>query len=112
MPPSILVTDSRDLLHTFSGASRYLIHKDGRPTSDVVEIVHPDLKVPLLTALQRAIKDQMPIVHSGITCSATPGEDIKLTIKPFFNRTANHNEFLIVFETQESKPKPTEFPRD
>lgn len=111
MPPSILVTDSRDLLHTFSGASKYLVHRDGRPKTDVVEIVQPDLKVPLLTALQRCIKEQSPVVHSGLTCQATPGEDIKLVVKPFFNRTANRNEFLVVFDSQPSKdpegPLPT-----
>ncbi|WP_158265616.1 chemotaxis protein CheB [Blastopirellula marina] len=103
MPPSILVTDSRDLLHTFSGASRYLIHKDGRPSSDVVENVHADLKVPILTALQRSIKDQAPVVHSGITCSVVADEEIRLIVKPFFNRTANRNEFLIIFEACESR---------
>lgn len=101
MPPSILVTDSRDLLHTFSGASRYLIRKDGRPSTDVVENVHPDLKVPILTALQRSIKDQSPVVHSGVTFAGPPNEEIKLVVKPFFNRTANRNEFLIIFEARE-----------
>ncbi len=111
MPPSILVTDSRDLLHTFSGASRYLMHKDGRPSSDVVENVHTDLKVPILTALQRSIKDQAPVVHAGISCAALGNEVLKLIVRPFFNRTANRNEFLIIFETQQSTgiSEPEEF---
>ncbi|TWT34654.1 Autoinducer 2 sensor kinase/phosphatase LuxQ [Blastopirellula retiformator] len=101
MPPSILVTDSRDLLHVFSGASKYLTHKDGRPSTDVVELVHPDLKMALLTAMQRCVKEQSPVVHAGLKCSSMPDEDLKLVIKPFFNRTANRHEFLIVFDAQQ-----------
>jgi len=110
MPPSILVTDCRELLHTFSGASKYLIHKDGRPTTDIVEMVQPDFRVPMLTALQRCIKDQTPVVHAGLRCEAFPEDEIKLVVKPFFNRTANRNEFLIVFHATESKAEEQNVP--
>ncbi len=110
MPPSILVTDCRDLLHTFSGASKYLMHKDGRPTSDVVELVQPDLRVPLLTALQRCIKDQAPVVHAGVNCEAFPEDEIKLVVKPFFNRTANRNEYLVIFNVSECKTREGSVP--
>lgn len=101
MPPSILVSVDRDLLHTFSGASKYLIHKDGRPTTDVVELVQPDLKVPVLTALQRAIREQTQVVLSGLQCQTLPDEEIKLIIKPFFGRSGRSNEYLIMFEAED-----------
>ncbi|MEW4454474.1 chemotaxis protein CheB [Bremerella sp. JC817] len=110
MPPSILVTDSRELMHTFSGGSKFLIMKDGPPTTDIIELVQPDLKVPLLTALQRAIRDQSPVVLAGLQCKAFPDEEIRLVIKPFYNRTASRHEYLIIFQSNEVKKTDTQIP--
>ncbi|MEZ6102256.1 MAG: chemotaxis protein CheB [Pirellulaceae bacterium] len=100
MPPSVLVTESHALSHVFAGASQFLQHRDGRPTSDVVDIVLPELRTPLLMALQRATKERAPVVFSGIRVETRPNEEIKLIVKPFYNRTANRLDSLVVFESR------------
>ncbi len=50
MPPGLLVTDRRQLDHSFGEASRYLAMRTGRTTTDVLDLVSEDLKLPLAGA--------------------------------------------------------------
>ncbi|MEO1530310.1 MAG: PAS domain-containing protein, partial [Planctomycetota bacterium] len=53
MPPSILVSSSHELLHTFTGASRFLRPRDGRASTNVLDLMLPELRTPLLAALRQ-----------------------------------------------------------
>ncbi|MCA9262602.1 MAG: PAS domain-containing protein [Planctomycetales bacterium] len=112
MPPSLLITNKRELSHTFAGASRYLQHRDGRPTNDVLDMVLPEIRLPLATSIQRVIKERGPVVFTGIRCNALK-EEMTLTVKPFFNRTSNHSDLLVTFQSREaSEPSPDVVPVD
>lgn len=50
-PPSLLVNDQYDLVHVTEGAQRFLEYPAGVPTQDVLQVVRPDLRVDLRTAL-------------------------------------------------------------
>ncbi len=66
MPPSLLLTDRGELVHSFSGAGRFLRHRDGRQALDVLELVEADLKVVLVGGLKRALTEPTAIVYKGV----------------------------------------------
>jgi two-component system CheB/CheR fusion protein len=66
MPPSLLVNERRELVHAFSGASRYLKVKEGRPSSDLLDMIGPDLKMVVTGAIQRAMKERAPVTYNGL----------------------------------------------
>lgn len=66
MPPSFLVNERGDLVHTFGGASRFLRRRDGRQDLDILEAVEGDLRMVLVGGLQRARKEVGTIVFRGV----------------------------------------------
>jgi two-component system, chemotaxis family, CheB/CheR fusion protein len=53
-PPSILVDDACRVLNLSESAGQYLLHPGGPPTSDVTELVRPELRLDLRSGLHRA----------------------------------------------------------
>jgi signal transduction histidine kinase len=107
MPPALLVTDRRQLVHAFGTSSRYLTVRPGRASTDVLDLLSDDLKLPLAGALQRAAKDRTPVVYSGVPVSTPEGDErLKITIEPLLNRHANLTHLLISLETSAAAPVP------
>lgn len=101
MPPSLLLTHEGLLSHSFNGGSKYLKVADGRPTSDILELVDANLKIALSSALQRAKKERSAVVCAGILCDVNGTEQrTKITVKPFYNRATNLTDLLVVLEAQ------------
>ena len=69
MPPSLLVDENRALVQSFGGASRYLRLRDGRLSTDLLEMVDTDLRMALAGALQRACKGRPRSSTRGSACS-------------------------------------------
>ena len=74
MPPSLLVTERGELVHTFAGASRFLRRRDGRQDLDILEAVEGDLRMVLVGGLQRARKELGAITFRGVRSSSN-GDD-------------------------------------
>jgi two-component system CheB/CheR fusion protein len=105
MPPGLLVTDRRQVVHSFGGAGQFLAHKDGRPTADVLDLVEGDLKLVLAGSLQRAAKDQTPVVYTGVRIATPAGERrFKMTVEPVVNRHQNLTHFFIALEDVGAAP--------
>lgn len=98
-PPSLLVNERRELVQSFSGASAFLRMRDGRPSNDVFDLVVPDLKIPLATAVQQAAKKRATVTFKGIRVTTDQGaQQIKLTVKPIPDRHSDSDHFLISLE--------------
>ena len=107
VPPSLMVNGRRELVHSFAGAGRYLSVRDGRPSSDILELVEPDLKIALAGALQRAAKGKQPIVYGSVNLRSLPdNEQLRLSIKPVTIQSTGEDYFLISFETQTRQAPP------
>ncbi len=106
VPPSFLITQQRELLHTFSGAGRYLRVPDGRPSSDILDLVDHDLRLAIAGALQRAIKDSKPSAYGGVR--HTTGDEqnrLRVFVRPVALRATGENYFLISLEPDEERPR-------
>ena len=111
MPPSLLVDENRALVQSFGGASRYLRLRDGRLSTDLLEMVDTDLRMALAGALQRAFKDAAPIVYKGLRVHLADGQRlVNLTVKPIRNRRSSRFYALVSIEelNQAVPPDATE----
>ncbi len=88
-PPSMLVDESHRVVHLSENASRYLLPAGGPLSSDAVDLVRPELRFELRSALNRAFEQQLP------TCS--------LSILVRFNGAA-HRVHLLVKPLQQNGP--------
>ncbi len=55
-PPSILVDEGHHIIHLSETAGRYLLHPAGPPSTDITDLVRPELRVDLRAALFRALE--------------------------------------------------------
>jgi two-component system CheB/CheR fusion protein len=62
----LLVNPDNRLLRVFYNGAELLQFPVGEALLDVTEIVHPDLRLPLSTALHRTKRDREPVLYSGI----------------------------------------------
>lgn len=107
-PPSLLINDRRELVQSFSGASEFLKLRDGRPSTDVFELVLPDLKTPLSTAVQQAAKKQSPITLTGIRVVRPDDEAlIKVTVRPIADQQSDSDYFLVTLEPLNNSQRAT-----
>lgn len=109
LPPSFLINERRELIHSFGGAGKYLRVRDGRISTNLLDLIDPDLKTVLLGALPRAEKQLTNVSFSKIRVHGEGGQDemIRLTVEPLHDRIAGETSFLIVLESMEAVP-----PRD
>jgi two-component system CheB/CheR fusion protein len=104
MPPSLLVSDRGELIHTFSGASRFLRFRDGRPGLEVFDCVDAELKMVLLTGLKRALVESAPVVFRGVRLQAEGDSSVyKVTLRSVQRRGAGAPHVLISFDSLESE---------
>jgi len=99
VPPSLLVNERYELVHAFAGAGRYLSFPDGRPSEDVLDLVHKELRLPLAGALQRAAKDRQQVHYGRLSLSSLVEDmQLSLSIKPVSIQSSGDTYFLISFE--------------
>lgn len=111
MPPSLLVDENRTLVQSFAGASRYLRLRDGRLSTDLLDMVDTDLRMALAGALQRACKEAAPIVYKGLRVQLGDGQRlVSLTVKPIRNRRSTRLYALVSIEelNEVARPDATE----
>jgi two-component system CheB/CheR fusion protein len=108
MPPSFLINDRRELVHCFGGAARYLQMRDGRATTQFLELVGSELRMILLGALARAEKQMVPVIFTGVRLPSDEGGEAltRLVVKPLNDRLSGLTSFLIIFEDIQQQAPP------
>ena len=82
MPPSLLVSEKGELLHSFAGASRFLELRDGRQDLDILDIVGSELRMVLVGGLARARKEKAAVVFKGVRIRVADQEAFyKVTVR-------------------------------
>jgi two-component system, chemotaxis family, CheB/CheR fusion protein len=109
MPPSLLITDKGELVHSFGGASEHLRLHDGRQALDVRELCDGDLRMALVGGIPRSLKDPTTLRFSGVRLQSN-GEPVQrdVSIRAVRGRGAPTPHVLISFEAAETpKAAPT-----
>jgi two-component system CheB/CheR fusion protein len=109
MPPSLLVSDTGELVHAFGGASRFLRVRDGRQGLDVLEVVESELRMVLVGGLKRALHEPTAIVFKGVRVGTGSDAGIfKVTIRRFQGRSGGTPHLLVSLDRMDgSTPAPT-----
>ncbi|MDP2312955.1 MAG: PAS domain S-box protein [Pseudomonadota bacterium] len=111
-PPGVVV-DTDNKVAYFSGRTgRYLEQPGGLPTADLVEIVRPELRLALRTALHKARKGAGEVVHEGLAVTVNGmAQELDLVVRPLGDEEEMRGMLLVVFR-ERGAPKPAgEMPR-
>lgn len=106
MPPSLLVNDRGELIHTFNGAGRFLRFRDGRQGLEVFDCVDADLRIVLVGGLKRALLESAPVVYKGVRLETGSESAIhQVTIRRVQRKNLDTPHLLISFEPMERPPR-------
>ncbi len=91
----LLVNRNNQLLRIFYNNANLLTFSVGEAVLDITELIHPDLKLPLSTALHRAKRDKENVTYSGIKLNR--GEESEnVSLKVGFDRSKLGIEDLLI----------------
>ncbi|MDM4017309.1 chemotaxis protein CheB [Roseiconus lacunae] len=101
VPPSFLINDFGELVHTFGDARKLLVQPEGRPTLDAIKLLSGELRTAVSAGVLRAKQDDKPIVFNGIHHQIEGEKEsiFRVTIEPY--RKASQNLYLISVEPME-----------
>lgn len=104
LPPSILIDESRQLLHSFGSAGRYLEMKSGRPSLDILDMLGGDMKMLLASGIQRAQRRGKPVMLANVRwkCAETD-QLLDVVVRPF--QHSGCSVLLISFQ-ESASPRP------
>ncbi|MEN1678211.1 MAG: chemotaxis protein CheB [Planctomycetota bacterium] len=109
VPPSLLVNEYYELVHSFGEARELLKQPEGRPTLDVLKLVQGDLRMALSAGLHKATQQRTRVVYGGVRVTqADQDRQYKVVVEPYIK--GNNRMFLICLEELElpSMPEPSE----
>jgi two-component system CheB/CheR fusion protein len=108
MPPSFLVDESGELIHSFGGSERFLTFRGGRISTNLMDIIHEDLKTPVSGAIQHATREMKAVRYTGITVKTGKGlENVRLVVDPMRDPRTEVVHTLIALEPIEAPPEFT-----
>lgn len=107
MPPSMLISEGRQLLQSFNGASRFIKPTDGRISSDILDQLEAPLRMPLSTALRRVQREKKPFELGGIKYTTDHGPRLlSMAVRPIKAKNGPETSYLIEFRIDEESNVP------
>jgi two-component system CheB/CheR fusion protein len=98
-PPSVVVNETYDIVHLSENAGRYLAFRAGEPSTNLMTVVNPALRVELRTALFRAAQSkESVIVPAQRVPIGSETEMMNLHVRPIRPSDSAHGFFLVLFE--------------
>ena len=109
MSPSFLVDERGELLHSFGGAERFLQFRGGRVSTNILQVIHEDLKTSVSGALQHTAKEQKVVRYTGIRVKTVQGlEHVRVVVDPMHDPRTEVTHTLITIEPIDDKPGETQ----
>ncbi|MFG0267506.1 MAG: chemotaxis protein CheB [Rhodopirellula sp. JB055] len=99
VPPSLMVNDFNEVIHTFGDARKLLVQPEGRPSLDVLKMLCLELRTATSAALHRAKQKGIPAIFDGIRVPSddgTPDRIYKITVEPY--KKSSQSLYLICIE--------------
>jgi two-component system, chemotaxis family, CheB/CheR fusion protein len=101
VPPSFLVDEHHDLLHSFGGAESMLSLRGGRTTTNLLDLVADGLRAPLAGALQQAAKQGKAVRYTGVEFDRG-GEKARyqITVEPMTDAKVDTTNFIVELQEE------------
>ncbi len=111
VPPSLLVTEDLDVLHSFSDAGQYLHPRPGAPGTNLRNLAHEQLVTAVRVSLQRAKRDRDAVAYRGVEFDnfGTPIRlDVTVWPLPATRKRSATSVYLVSLQPAESETDPRE----
>ncbi|MEM0927049.1 MAG: PAS domain-containing protein, partial [Planctomycetota bacterium] len=97
VPPSLLINENGELVHSFGNARTVLIQPEGRATLDALKLMPDTLRTVVSAGLHRAKNDNQPVVFESVVVHCE-GEDRshRVTVEPY--QKASDSMYLVSIE--------------
>lgn len=107
VPPSLLINQHLELVHSFGDTRRLLVQPEGKATLDILRMVEGDLRMAMNAALHKASVKGEPVVFEGVRAQTSSGEKtFRLVAEPYLK--ANEKMFLVSLEEMAQTPDQVE----
>jgi len=105
-PPSVIVNEEYDVVHLSDGAGKYLKLGGGEPSHNLLQIIRPELRLELRTALYEAINDRKNVEAREVRLNTEQGERfINIIARPVLQEDDPHRGFILVLFEDVSEPQ-------
>ncbi|MEZ6047406.1 MAG: PAS domain-containing protein [Planctomycetaceae bacterium] len=101
VPPSVLVNEHNEVVHTFGDARKILLQPGGRMTLDVTKMVSREMGTALGAGLVQLKSGKGPIVFNDVISETTDGVQSYKVILEKFPKSID-KIYLIIFEKNEA----------
>ncbi|MEW4561471.1 chemotaxis protein CheB [Bremerella sp. JC770] len=109
VPPSLLVNEFYELIHTFGDARKLLVQPPGRTTLDVSRMVEGDLQTAMTAALHRANQKDEIVTFKSVNANTALGpKRLNVRVEPYLK--GSRKLFLVCLEEQLEVPNPKSEP--
>ncbi|MEZ6102255.1 MAG: chemotaxis protein CheB [Pirellulaceae bacterium] len=106
VPPSLLINQHLELVHSFGDARRLLVQPEGKATLDVVRLVEGDLRTAVSAALHKTATTNSTVVFEGVRVRTPEGDrPYRLIAEPYTK--SSEKMYLLSFEECREPPPPT-----
>ena len=110
-PPSVLVDERMNILHLSEGAGRFFQQAGGPPTADLLQSVHPSLRLEMRTALAKAAQTRSrSVVRSGVFERDGHRSHVHVSAAPVPTDDDQPQFMLVAFEEGEAPPEIAPMP--
>ncbi len=99
-PPSLIVDDQHMILHLSERAGRYLQFAAGEASLNLLQVIRPELRIDLRTALFQATQKRTTVVARGIVVHTSErAETVNVIVRPTLrDGDPARGFFLVLFE--------------
>lgn len=108
VPLGFILDENRKVVHTFGNTSKLLHLPEGAIDTDILGMIHSDLKVPLNTGLYRARKTSETVRYANVCSDSAdntdkPEQHYDLIVSPIRNELEKTTYYLVHFEKSDEK---------
>ena len=101
-PPSVVITEEHNIVHLSERAGRFLQVRGGEPTRDLLQLVWPELRADLRTALHQAAKERTDVDIHGVTVPLEGGpRRVDISVKPVLREGDPARGYFLVTFTED-----------
>jgi two-component system CheB/CheR fusion protein len=101
-PPSVLVDQHSDIVHSTQGTAQFLRHVAGKPSRNLVALVEPELQHEVRAALYTAIRTGKSIETRSVRFErGARVHYVSIVVRPFFDAASGEDLALVLFHKTE-----------
>jgi two-component system CheB/CheR fusion protein len=114
VPSALLISERHELIHVFGTAGRFLHHRTGRVSRDVLDQLDSNLHIAITGAIQQIRnKRKSSVTFRGISVRSDAGEErVEITVRAVVPERAVSTNYLVLIhsaETASAVPTPLTF---